>query len=720
MRQERPRRRIGGAGRWAVGLALGVCLAAATARAQLQLDAPRVPERFYRERIERIEAEVADLIETERTAAGPAATTAAARKHLRLIARRLYEAGRDAGAAGRSATFYAETLRRRFAAFDAAVGSLPAAARAALAAEERGRIDRLAEAVRGLERFNRRAAGEVGSLRGAEAGAVDAYLQRLLGPLLPLAAGLELPKPAPTWVAARASGERAAGVGVVREGDLAALEARLLRTALPEPTRRQFEAIAGQVRRGLEEAGSEPQAAGLVDRLAALLTAVERFEGAGWVSASMRDRVREQAHRILVLMGERATRASAVERLDRLAALGRLVERIGALAALAEAPVEPLRQALRAAQELSGSEAGRATADRLIGLLDRLAAAARAYRGRGEARLPADLRRVERLLARRYAALEGQVLDRLPLLAAEPEAAAQPRFTEPIAQLERLARQVEYLHRIPGWVDRVAAIHPAAGRRVYPQLRRIAEDLLDPALGAGATAALGAMEQQLELFERLPHEAAFREAEAGVRGITGEAHAGMLAQVEAARRAWAEAWATGTDPTGAGGRLLVMRRLFEALADAARLSGSNGRAAAARLNRWAGWELPAELVAARLERLRARLGAGARRAAAGEFEALGSLLDGVDREAATPWLIAALLDRLDATAAGWPEGLSGLLGQCVYPPTDAAFAVERRRALAAICVLTVAAESAESAEDAEPLRMEAARLADEVRAAIGE
>ncbi len=672
------------------------------AGAQLQLEPPPLPAKHFNQPIAAVEKQIARAIERLGDAPRGQALVLEAQKNLRVIGRELLVGARQAHAQDKPyavAMLYGQTILDAADPFDQMTDALPAAVEAALSAQPRdaAKLARLRQATDGLKSFNALAADKTLALRSTEAADVDAYVQRVLAPLAATAEALGGERPVSTWVAAGAADD---GVAVTTERNLDALAKRLAAAPLRDATRHELRRMLQMMRRGLARPQFRARVAAFAGELGRLIDVAEAFAAADWLGEAGRKRFAEQAHTAVLLYKDPQTRGAGQQRIDRLARMRRLLVLMNDLSKLEDLPIDKLRGVFVAAQRFAGDDQNQAAADQLVRTLEQIAEAIGLQRTADDPRLPIDVRRVKQVLRRSYVAQERQLFDALEELAADPKAAGTPRWTARVAQLHDLGLQVHYLDQIPGWVSRMAKFNPRSARGLYKQLRLIAEDLLAPAANAGAAAALAEMERQLSLFDQLPHEQAITGGEKGYAAVLADRGGPIAQQLETLRSAWAAAWGAGADPTPAGRKLLLMRRLFVALHDATALRAH--RARLAKLNRWAGWRLPVGAIAPMLNRLPDQLRAATGHAAAGEFEALERTLDQIDTQSPALWLAWRLAGAMRQSVERTPPAVAGMLSRCLYGPTAGALGADQRAELAEVCLYLQAGDALRRAGKSDP------------------
>ncbi len=667
----------------------------APAVAQLQLADPNIPAGLSERHIAALEGQMARRHSAIDPNDPARATVLRAQRNVRRIARRLWTVAARDGLDGEGALagLYALTLTRRVDAIDRLTADLPDRVGAALAAEPQDakRLASLARQVAAVHQFNRRVDERLADLETSDASAVDGYLQHLLGPLAVVAAEAG-DAPRPMWPAA--------GDGDLRGMDaaaIAALRRRIDDAALAEQTREQLHWQAEMMGRAVDEPDLRPRVATMLGRVRRLLDVAAAVHRSDALGGALQTDINQQVHEAAMLLGDPATRDAAARLLDGLARLQRLVELVDAAAATEELPTATLQRAVATIHRLNGTPTTAAHAEAISDVVQRLVATALARRAAPSVELPLDIRRVRQVLARRYAATERQLLTALGDLLAQPGAATTAVWTEPLRQLRSLHAQLVRLDAIPGWVQAMSRFNPQASRGLYQQARLIADDLLDPGLHAGAAAALSAMERQLELFRQLPHEQALADGEPRMQRFLAADREALLRQITILRSQWAAAWSAGADPTPAGEKLLLVRRLLTALHDLG--AGQEPARRLARLNRWAAWEAEDAATRPAHDELPDRVRRASQQAAAGQWEALGQSLDALDRRAPLMRLVVALDGRLGAPLAAAPGGVAGLLGECLFEPGPEAYAADQRLPLARLCMYLAAAEQARRIND---------------------
>jgi len=666
---------------------IGLSCIACPAAAQLQLKPPDIPSRFYTDRLVAIEQQIDAFDKQFNEADKPTQLILESKKSLRLIARRLWLTGRAAGDNGSLAVMYGMTVEAAFDDFDKLIDPLPKRVIEAFNAGEKkaGDLAKLRRALDALKTFNE---GASAPIQSAAARHVDAYLNQTLSPLAVVVEVLGEAEPMSTW--AGESTEAGPAPRQITATDVAALRSRIDEAPLAEATRGEMRWLTEMMTRALDEPDLRPRVLSFYLKLSNLVDVAEAFEKAAWLDELTRHQFQSQAHTAVLLFKDAKTRDTADARFAQMSRMHGLLVVMNQLAEHEDVDMSKLRQAFMTAYRLVGNENSEQTADRLATMLGRIVNTALSQRAMERAdKLPLDVRRAQQVLARQYATLERQTIAGLPTLLADPSQVTQPRWAQPVDQLEAVAADVRHLNRVPEWVERMARFNPHAARGLYKQLRLIADDLLNPATHTGASAALVELERQLSLFETLPYEAMLKDDQSVIAKMAGEYLADIRKELTVLRSQWAAAWAAGADPTPAGRNLLLLRRLMIGLHDGGQLLARADRLAT--LNRWAAWQMPVAAVAPMRNWLPGELEAAAQQAGDGDWAGLSATLDRIDKQGQVAWLIARLMEELGPAVERLPDGTAGMLSQTLYPPPSRTLGVDHRLDLARLCVTLAAA-----------------------------
>ncbi len=646
---------------------------------------------FISERIDEVEREIAEKISRLRRAEKVERAGIEASRNLRIIARDLLKTARSNPQRGAVAGLYGHTIANHLEAFDERMNRVTDMARAAMDGngEDPPPVQRLLRIGEALKKFNERQR-QTGELRAVESRPLDDRLKQLLQPLAKLAVALGEPEPVDAWPdgeALRGRSEPTAGESVDLER-LRQLRSRIEPAPLDDESQAELLNVAEMLVNGWRQPDLRPKVEQFYRRVDQALGVAKAFDEAKWLAPATAEQFREALHTAVLLFKDPRTRESGMERLDYLVQLRPIVERMNELAGM-QFSAEHLQSLFAVA--LNAHEPGRNLGefDPLLQLLAEITAVLTDVRQFARAELPVDIRRSLNLLKREYDTLEQSLLADLGELRRQPQAASRPEWTQRVDTLEERVAWMERLNRVPQWLGRISARNRAASRGVYGQLRKLAEELLDPATREGAGGALAEFEKQIGLLGELPLEPELPDADSRLGRMLGQTRAPLLEQIASLRGQWATAWADGEDPTLAGEKLLQVRRLLE-LVQRTRDIAVNA-AEIERLNRWAAWETSADVGRLVADLLPRHLRAAAENAAAGDFVALNARLNLLEGELPLP----RLLQRLNAATADalekLPGGVSGMLGQCIHGPESGDLGTYQRFGLARLsCLLSEA------------------------------
>ncbi len=660
---------------------------AGSAAAQPVPGAPALPQQYLSKRIAHANRLIQDL-EQQLAKAAEGRELLLAEQNLWKITARLLERGQVEGERGAAAALYGLTLWRHADQLGPTVRPQFVDARQALDRNDRAALGRLNVIAEALHSFNARCEQPPKDL--IHPTAIDHYLSHTLGPLAAVAKTQSQAEPTDTWTS-----HRWQEPGNDLSAALEALGQRInVSTALSDPARKRLQKTLGMMQRGREMGALRSRVIGLHQQLQRLLDAAEKLRDAKGLAEQTRPALARRIAEAAEMIADPAQRQYAMARLTQLERDALRFDRLQRLGE-DDLNVEPAYRLMGwiIEQEQAAGENTHAHQS----LLDSLCRAALDYRRIEQRVLPLEIRRVFVALGRQYDRLETTTFGALGLLADDPAAVNSPRWTEPVRQMRQMVSQLELLHRIPDWVARVSALNPVAGRGLYKQLRRTAIDLSKPDTAADATAALAEMEKQLALFETLPHEPQLDQADSPIMHIVGAQGEAIKQQIILQRTQWAAAWGSGEDPTIAGNDLMLLRRLLLTLNEGEQLGAA--KSALRQLNRWAAWEINPEQIGPMTAWLPGALKSAASAAAEGKWQTLEQSLDQIEHRIRVPRLMMMLYRGIGPGIREAPGGLSGMLGQCVYPPPPGAFGADHRMELAQLCAYLEASADAQRRED---------------------
>ncbi|MDH3584210.1 MAG: hypothetical protein OER86_08345, partial [Phycisphaerae bacterium] len=678
----------------------------------LALDGP--PELDYvRLRIDGLEGQIADRI-GRLAESGPSTRPAVqADIDLRVVARSLLARGLENPQESALAVLYGHTLANHADAMEKLFWRLPSLdkeLRGLPRAEAEKRRAALEQFSAELKRFHQASAQLADAIAGDDPAEVDRYMQKLLAPLAGIAQLFDQPPIRSTWLPARVEEGGPRGGPEAESDALGRMPQRIAGLRLPAATRTQLLRIVEALRQGLDEPGRRPDTMASYDLVRQVLDTAETFSRTEGLDETVMDDMRRQFHTAILLTRDPRTRSAAADRLRALDGDLVAIDRIGRLRKLA-VPVGDLDAVRRLAYRMQQARQDMRTADRISRFLNEVLATMLAYRQQLGRDLPGDLNRVAAALRADYQRRELLLVGQLRTVLNRPGAIEDAQLLTAQEQMDGRLAQLRRLNLIPAWLKRMSRFRPRPAGGLYRQLRAMAMALTDRQRRAGEDVDwLGLLEEQMERFDPLPHERWLRQDSAAVQAVIGQTrYLLILGQLDALRQDWASAWASGRDPRPLAQRLGHLRRLVEALYLSS--AAGNMEGAAQRLNRWAAWEVNPAAVRPLVSALPRRVALAAEFAATGDWRNLEAALDQIDEQSPIPLLMATLHQRLGKGLARLPDGVPGMLGQCLYAPRAGAFAAESRNELAQISLYLMEAAHARGAEGRDRIMSHAGQLA---------
>lgn len=347
-------------------------------------------------------------------------------------------------------------------------------------------------------------------------------------------------------------------------------------------------------------------------------------------------------------------------------------------AARGEGPPEPAKDA-QAAREAIGN---------LLAACEGMIA----YRRLGKVEPPRDLRAIVNRLEAGYQTAEKALLAQIERLADDPDALTDPAFASLLADQARYLADLKRVRDLPARINLISRIDPSAAGPFENRMRKMSQWLLDPNRRANAARTMDEFPRQAAMFYPMPFEAELAAADSTAITATGGLNRELLDLILFTRRQWAQDWAMGEESEQAARRLLLLHRLTRTMVESAELLGGGGEAEI--LNRWAAWEIPKGLLKRSALDLPNRLKLATAAATQGDDASLAAELDQIDREAAMTRLVGRLAIVFADALQPLPDGVAGVLGQVLFPPTEEAWMIEHRRDLAELCRYTTEAHHA--------------------------
>lgn len=642
-------------------------------------------------------AESTALLAEAQKLAGEARTGLEAKARMRAAASYLLAAGAEnpwsESACAVAGFRIAGALRRADEAIDAAVAARRLRPDAPLSQQD---------AQRAIDALRMLAAAPLSGLRTAAAARADAQgpavaaaAAELLAPLATVASIVEGSRLESSWpVLSDARSEQPQRVDRAPQ----ASEARAAIAAIAEATRPALESLLGAI----EQAEASPSAG---DDLGSL---VELSAGAAWIDG----RIAAGAPWVVPEEALRAALDSIVRDADALAGAIRAKSPEAAAEARSRIAVRAVR--LKAAEPLiawrSDAAAGEQARDRLADAATALVVgadsasarqwrraaerilacceAATVLRGDASSTVPRDFREVARQLER-----EGKIaLRSLPgafaVLAGDPAALSDPSVSAPLDRVTDLAKVRDQLSTMQTWIEKVAALRPAAKTGFTAQLRRLARLQLDPIRRAEAQAALDSLVLQFSQTVPFPFEEELKRGTERAMALTGGRAEALVVAASTARVAWADALARGDFGGVAAQRLDAVARLLACLRDLDGIGAPISRAEGDRLAAWGGWAARRSVLAPATQDLDARALLAVRSLLADPKREAGDAFgrDVAALEKAIP--LVRLASRLERTLTpglrGSPDGLAPMLAPIVDIPGEGAFLGNEWTRLAAL------------------------------------
>jgi len=673
---------------------------------QAQLEAPDPPAlNHVHRRVNVLEKQIADHIALLRGADEYTRRAIQAEINYRILARRLFQLGLDAGPVdGAVAIVYAHTLADHADDASAMFQRLPKMA--AVATNPDGGLDEnqklaVSKFAAAVAAFNSIVSDEDNELDDASAQRVQAHLRKMLSPVVTMASIMGEPSPVNTWLR-QSRDDQADGLAppVISPTDLELMTERIHAAKVSSKTKTELLLMVQLLRRGWSAPDLRPRVAHLYDLLDQALVVAEAMTGASWVDDETMADFREQLHTAILLVKDPRTRASGVARFASLAESLDVIEQLDALEQQAAA-IDTLRDLFVISHTMRIEQRDLDTARALIDYLQRMTGVMLAYRDRLGDELPLDLRKVSLAVRKDYQQQELKLLSDLRALAANPAEVTDPKWTDPLDELAASQATVRRVHLIPNWTERLQRFKPRPTHGLFRTLRDLALRLTDPELREDGARALHLFERQVVLFDPMPLETAMRNGEPAIERVTNGAHLLLVDQMDRLRSDWASAWASGQDPAEPARKLMMLRTLLGHVDTARRIV--NVDQAAAKLNKWAGWQVDGEAIEPLMQVLPDRIAQACRDAAIGNWESLDQALEQIERESTLPMLVAQLSGKLHGGLDELPGDLTGLLSQCVYQPTADAIAIDQQQTLAQVCVYLAEAAHARQVGDSRQL-----------------
>jgi hypothetical protein len=548
--------------------------------------------------------------------------------------------------------------------------------------------DRYCDAYWSLIRFNEIARRGLFDPIPLDPDALDAACRQALGPLRDALEALENRLAVSHWIPmdglstgyADSQDPRMATISTSPLGE------RLAMADLPEESR----VILFEINAMLDQASDFPefkrQAAAYRQHIEHAISFAEAVAAADWILPEERDQALARLHASVVLFEDKETRRAGEQQLARLIETADFIRRLNELSALPRHRLRPtaLLDVFLDAQDLladpARADAAREHLIRLQGILDRMIG----WRRMREPQIRRELKVVCANLDRMYEQAEGRLLEALASNGGA-RIGGDPNLLALLSNHAQILIDLDHVQAIPKWTESVKAMRPEAAERFEASARRIAGELIDPARRAEAVGEMNRLATWMSMLFPMPFEAELRAGTAETAAITSGQHHAMLAQAERARIEWIDALAEGNSEPATNEKASHYHRLLSALSWMADYS-RDGNENVSLLNRWAAWELEAEVIQQGLGEAQNRIRLACQAAAGGDVLDLQRQLGLLETEATLPLLIARLGANARPLLPDIPVGALGTVEE-VAPPDIAAsgWLGERRKELAVIC-----------------------------------
>lgn len=293
-----------------------------------------------------------------------------------------------------------------------------------------------------------------------------------------------------------------------------------------------------------------------------------------------------------------------------------------------------------------------------------------------------------------YASSEKYILENLAKLTSEPDALSNPALSSLISDQKQYLQDLKRTVQLPQWISILSQLVPRSAKAIERQLQKVSNQLIDPNSRPGAIVTLDKLGEQIHMFNPLPFENQLYSANSAVIKSTGGRQKELAAAITESRKAWAQAWADGNNTEENATHMMLLYRFTQLQGDAASLILIEEKPLT--LNRWAAWELPAEIVSQRSADLPTRLKLATAAAIDSDDQTLAHQLDRIDREAPFAKLVGRLHLHLSESLADLPDGALSILGQTTSLPGQDAWGISMRMNLAQLCRYTLEHQHAQA------------------------
>jgi hypothetical protein len=268
------------------------------------------------------------------------------------------------------------------------------------------------------------------------------------------------------------------------------------------------------------------------------------------------------------------------------------------------------------------------------------------------------------------------------MLADTPSSINAPAVVEPLGTLRVRAEAMVAVSRAKDALDVVDTYRPVPALGVRQRIMRQADAMKDASQRDRAVGEIARFVQQYERYARLPMENELRRGETGSepRLVAGRS-ADLVRAIDAARTAWASAWAAGDDARAAADLIEPLHAALTLAARARTTDMSPGWTLAPSMNAWAGWQGDPEAMRVLFIPLEQAVARMIDDAAQNDMASLRQATATRDREHGMAIAILRIASGLDAREA---SGFAPMLSQVLFSPSDDAYLAQHRANLATL------------------------------------
>ncbi len=463
--------------------------------------------------------------------------------------------------------------------------------------------------------------------------------------------------------------------------DLAALELRIHALPVPPQVRQPLAAIAASLKQAARFGEFLPMVDESCRDVTIVIDLVELSEQSSWFAPEMRQALHDELARTLADYRDPLARSRASLRLRELRALTWVMRETQTWSTQSAAAARTAQMlAVNTAQVQLNAATPAAQRRAVLRWHQRVRDALRATEGLAQPSqqtLRTAYLQAERDLA---TAIDG-VTRASATMAQTPMTVSAPATGEAVRTLRSRADALAAVSRLRDAIDAADAFKPVPPMGVRQRLIRQAEAARDPAQRDRALAEIVRFVFQFDRYAKLPMEDDVRRG-ATAGGLLAGKTAELAKAIDAARAAWASAWAAGDDARAAADAIEPLRATLALAARARPIDMTPGWTLVPDLDAWAAWQGDPEsmrLLLLPLEQTLARLIDDAAR---GDVAALQRTMQTLEQEHTLALTLLRLAEGLAGRRDALPRGMTGVLAQALFVPADDAYMSEHRAAIA--------------------------------------